>query len=305
MFDLMHVDFDMSNERDPNLYFHTPGPWNLNATRPVHCPLGQIVYAGTKWNSQATYAHAPPPDYLRPTPHYLLVLTLEGTADYTDDTGVRGVLQPGTLMWAAPGVNQGYGPQAGERWSELFLWFNGPLFDSWQAAGYPGNRTRLLNLTPQPYWVDRLRRIIQPPAEAPAESPLARLCHFQQWLADALQFEESRHQTAETLQWQETAIRKLAAGNLSSPTLEQIAADLGMSYSAFRKRFVQMTGKSPGEYRADEIVLRACSLLLETNHTLALIADDLGFHDAFHFSRRFKQVVGMSPKDFRRQHSTR
>src|SRR5205085_11114040 len=102
-----------------------------------------------------------------------------------------------------------------------------------------------------------------------------------------------------TLQWRESAENKLASGKLGMPSLTQIAAELGMSYSAFRKRFVQVTGKSPGEYRADEIVRRACLKLLEAHDTLAMIADDLGFHDAFHLSRRFKQVVGMSPQDFR------
>ena len=305
MSDLIHVDFDMASQSDPNLYFSTPGPWSLNVTRPVHCSLGQIVYAGTKWASLATYAHAPPPHYLRPTPHYLLVFTLEGEADYMDDTGVRAVLQPGSLVWARPDVNQSYGPRPGVRWSELFLWFNGPMFDTWRAAGFPRERTLLLKLSPLNYWVDRLRQILQPSTEARPESDTARLCRFQQWLADAMQFEEARNQTAESLQWREEAERRLVSGNLSSPMLQEIAEDLGMSYSAFRKRFVQMTGKSPGEYRSEEIAVRACTQLLETSHTLAQIAEDLGFHDAFHFSRRFKQVVGMSPKSFRLQHSTR
>ena len=295
----------MSNEADPNLYFSTPGPWNVNVTRPIHSPLGQIVYAGTKWGSQATYAHAPPPKFMRPTPHFLLVLTLEGKANYMDETGLRCTLQPGSLVWAVPCVNQSYGPKRGERWSELFLWFRGPLFDAWQGSGFPGERSRHLELNPLNYWTDRLRRILQPSPEAPAESDLARICHFQQWLADALQFEDKRTQTTETLQWRERAEEKLRTGRLTDPSLEEIARSMGMSYSAFRKRFVQMTGKSPGEYRADEIVLRACSLLLETNHNLATIAADLGFHDAFHLSKRFKQVVGMSPQDFRRQNRGR
>jgi AraC-like DNA-binding protein len=295
----------MGDEADPNLYFSTPGPWNVNATRPVHSSLGQIVYAGTKWGSQATYAHAPPPKFMRPTPHFLLVLTLEGKASYMDETGLRCTLQTGSLIWAAPGVNQSYGPKRGERWSELFLWFRGPLFDAWQGGGFPGARSRHLELNPLNYWTDRLRRIIEPSPEAPVESDLARICQFQQWLADALQFEDKRTETTETLQWRERAEQKLRTGRLTDPSLEEIARSMGMSYSAFRKRFVQMTGKSPGEYRADEIVLRACSLLLETSHKLAAIAADLGFHDAFHLSKRFKQVVGMSPQDFRRQNRGR
>ena len=100
--------------------------------------MGRIIYAGTKWNSRATYAHAPPPDFMRPAPHFLVVYTLEGEADYADSTGVKTVLRRGSLLWTRPGVRQSYGPRQGQCWSELFLWFTGPLFDTWQTQGFPG-----------------------------------------------------------------------------------------------------------------------------------------------------------------------
>jgi AraC-like DNA-binding protein len=74
-----------------------------------------------------------------------------------------------------------------------------------------------------------------------------------------------------------------------------------MSYTLFRKRFLELTGATPSQYRTVEIIRRACGRLLETDDPLYQIAADLGFHDPFHFSRRFKQVVGLSPSDFRRQ----
>lgn len=64
-------------------------------------------------------------------------------------------------------------------------------------------------------------------------------------------------------------------------TFLDINGSFGMSNSAFRKHLLEATGKSPGQYRADEIVLRACAPLLQTNDILAAIAADLGRHDAF------------------------
>ncbi len=290
----------MDNTQDRNLYFSTRGPFTIHAPQPVCCPLGQIVYAGTKWNSQATYGHAPPPDYLRATPHHLLIYTLEGEADYVDDTGVRTILRKGTLVWTRPGVYQSYGPRNGSRWSEFFLWFNGPIFDTWQAQGFPGKKSRLFHLEPLDYWMGRLRDIVQPPETASAESPLVRLCGLQQILAEAIQIQEAGQHTAENTLWCKTACHQLTVGNLTSPSLHDIAKSLHMSYTLFRKRFLRMTGKTPGQYRGDEIIRRACTLLLETDHPMSQIADTLGFHDQFHFSRRFKLRVGLSPKDFRR-----
>lgn len=291
----------MDNSRDPNLYFSTPGPFTVHAAQPVVCPLGQIIYAGTKWNSLATYAHAPPPDYFRPTPHFLLVYTLEGEADYVDSTGVKTVLRKGTLVWARPGVNQSYGPRPGVRWSEFFMWFSGPLFDTWQQQGFPGERTRLLTLEPQEHWIKRLCALVQPSQGFLAESPLVRLCHLQQILAEALQIEEMGRHSTDLLAWRETACRRLAEGTITTPSLPEIAASMRVSYTLFRKRFLQLTGTTPSEYRTGEIIRRACHRLLETDDSLEEIAVELGFYDAFHFSRRFKQVVGFPPRDFRRQ----
>jgi AraC-like DNA-binding protein len=291
----------MDNSADPNLYFSTTGPFTVSAAQPVVSPLGQIIYAGTKWNSRATYAHAPPPDFMRPTPHYLLVYTLEGEADYVDSTGLRGVLKKGSLVWAKPGVSQSYGPQPGSRWSEFFMWFSGPMFDTWQAQGFPGERSRMLTLEPLEYWSNRFCHLVQPSPAAPKESPLLRICHLQQMLAEALQIEEFSRHTSDMLAWRQEACSRLAEGTLTSPSLAKIAASMHVSYSAFRKRFLQLTGMTPSRYRSEEIIRHACRRLLETNDPVYRIAADLGFHDAFHFSRRFKIILGLSPRAFRQQ----
>jgi AraC-like DNA-binding protein len=289
----------MDNANDPNLYFSTPGPFTVHALQPVVCPLGQIIYAGTKWNSRATYAHAAPPDFMRPTPHFLLVYTLEGEANYVDDTGAKAVLRPGTLVWARPGVNQSYGPKPGMRWSEFFMWFGGPLFDTWHTHGLPGAKSRLLTLEPLDFWIKRFRDLVEP--STPPKNPLVQLCHLQQILAEAIRIEELGPGMAAMTVWRETACARLAEGTLTSPPLPKIAAAMHMSYTLFRKRFSQLTGTTPSQYRTAEIINQACRQLLETDKPLYNIAAELGFHDAFHFSRRFKQVVGFSPSDFRRQ----
>lgn len=286
---------------DRNLYFSTSGPVTINAFQPVTSPLGTIVYAGTKWNSQATYAHAAPPDYLRPTPHYLLVYTLEGEADYFDDTGIKTVMGVGSLMWAAPGVNQSYGPRSAEPWSEFFMWFGGPLFDLWQASGYPGPQSRHLQLEPRDYWLSQFQELVAPVGASSAGAHLLRLGRLQQILATALQLQEQRCQSTESCVWRETAIKHLTSGTLNSPALEEVAGRLNVSYSLFRKKFLNLTGRTPGQYRAEWIMQQAGRRLVETSDSVGQIAEELGFYDQFHFSRRFKQVMGLAPADFRRQ----
>jgi AraC-like DNA-binding protein len=130
---------------------------------------------------------------------------------------------------------------------------------------------------------------------------LVQLCRLQQILADAVQIEEVGRRTAAATVWRETVCSRLADGTLTSPSLQDVAASMHISYTLFRKRFLELTGTTPSQYRTAEIIRRACRRLLETDDSLSTIAADLGFHDAFHFSRRFKQVLGLSPSSFRRQ----
>ena len=49
----------------------------------------------------------------------------------------------------------------------------------------------------------------------------------------------------------------------------------------------------------------AATLLVDPTLTLATIAERCGFCDAFLFSKRFKQIVGMSPAEFRKRSAGR
>jgi AraC-like DNA-binding protein len=81
--------------------------------------------------------------------------------------------------------------------------------------------------------------------------------------------------------------------------LKDLARELNMSYERFRKLFKQFVGHSPGEFRILRRIDRAKTLLLK-QYTVAEIANELGYPDAFSFSKQFKRYTGMSPTQFRR-----
>jgi AraC-like DNA-binding protein len=83
--------------------------------------------------------------------------------------------------------------------------------------------------------------------------------------------------------------------------VEAVARKLGMSYAGFRKRFVRLGGVSPAKFQMQSVIERACELIHRRGPTNRELAGRLGFCDEFHFSRRFKQIVGLSPREFRQQ----
>ncbi len=74
-----------------------------------------------------------------------------------------------------------------------------------------------------------------------------------------------------------------------------------MSYESFRKRFTRVVGQPPARYRMARLMDRACELMQAGRALDKEIAGSLGFCDHFHCSRRFKQIVGESPRQFRQR----
>ncbi|MEI6350679.1 MAG: helix-turn-helix transcriptional regulator [Verrucomicrobiota bacterium] len=87
--------------------------------------------------------------------------------------------------------------------------------------------------------------------------------------------------------------------------LRELAGAFWLSFESFRKKFTQIMGMSPMRYRTARAVDRASELLFAKEMSGKEIARQLGFFDEYHFSKRFKQITGHSPSDFRhRMHPT-
>ena len=83
------------------------------------------------------------------------------------------------------------------------------------------------------------------------------------------------------------------------------AAELGMSESRFSRFFRRATGNTFTDFVNRVRISRACQLLMDTEQTVNTICFDVGFNNVANFNRRFLEIKGMTPTDFRRQSLTR
>lgn len=90
--------------------------------------------------------------------------------------------------------------------------------------------------------------------------------------------------------------------HLAEPlNLHTVAAAVGVNASYFSARFKKETGQTLTEYILQERMRLAVNLLPTTRLQVQTIAQYCGFLDVNYFSRLFRQSVGVSPTEYRRQ----
>lgn len=82
-------------------------------------------------------------------------------------------------------------------------------------------------------------------------------------------------------------------------SIEDIAATCGLNRSYFGKIFHETTGKSPQEFLISYRMTKAAELLKLTELSIANIGNAVGYPNQLHFSRAFKNVYGISPRQWR------
>ena len=87
--------------------------------------------------------------------------------------------------------------------------------------------------------------------------------------------------------------------------LEDIANELNMGYSKFRRLFKNYTGISPGKFQLQHRIARASQLLQYSELSIAEVAYRCGFDTPQYFTRIYKRKTGTSPSKYRRQFGSR
>ncbi len=84
-------------------------------------------------------------------------------------------------------------------------------------------------------------------------------------------------------------------------TLDEIAKAAYMSVSRFAHLFKEQTGQSPIDYLIGIRINHAKRLLITTDSSCAQICYSVGFNNQSYFTRTFKRLSGMTPRQFRQE----
>lgn len=99
----------------------------------------------------------------------------------------------------------------------------------------------------------------------------------------------------------ETAVANYVIANISNPiTLDDLCDALYMSKSNLCFRFKNETGKTVLQFVQEKKIEECKKLLVDSNKSIATISLYLGFSSQAHLSKAFKDLVGQSPIQYRK-----
>ena len=260
--------------------------------RSIDSALGRVSMAGIIKQGQGV-----PFTNMRVFGRYALVYVLAGSGRYTDVNGVESRILPGHAITVYPEIGHAYGPGPGETWDEIYIVFDGPVFDLWRRQGLLNSASPIQRLEPVEYWFRRIESV----PETSKQSALRTILRLQELLTEIHDYQQAARLDEADRVWLSKAKWLLEReGPLEEFDLEEVAGEMGISYVGFRKKFSRLASVSPAKFHMKAVMDRACDLIRQEGPTNRELAHRLGFADEFHFSKRFKQVVGLSPSEFRK-----
>ena len=263
---------------------------------PIMSNLGRILHAGSLQNTRSI-----DPKSMRILGEYALVLILSGTACYKDAKGTKRVLEAGNAIIVFPDLAHAYGPYQTNDWSHTYAIFNGPQFELLKKTGVLDSDKPIWQLDSIGYWNQRIEECLSSASQTTPTQSLKFLGQFTQLLI------EMKTQDLEAKIDRAASRIDMATKLLSGPvdrmwiSPEEAARRAGLSYESFRKRFASARGIAPAKFQTQKRIEFAQAAIYQGTRTFQELADELGFCDAFHFSKTFKRLTGESPTEFRQK----
>lgn len=110
---------------------------------------------------------------------------------------------------------------------------------------------------------------------------------------------EKQHSTQEQNRHVTKVVRYMYKHIYENLTLEEIAEEFELSKSYLNAIFQKYTRHSPVDFFINLKMKEACKILRSSDLYIYQVAQKLGYADQYYFSRIFKKVVGISPKEYK------
>jgi AraC-like DNA-binding protein len=239
---------------------------------------------------------APAGGYYRTTPRYFeyysISYLIEGDGKFWYPPDHELAVKPGQGIIISPGFVNRYGGDR-DKYFEDSICFAGPVADLLYRSGvirdgiYEMGQGR------------RLRPIMKLAADPAVDSQLNANFALQRLLFDIYNENKARGRKDSPLV--DKLIETMKQQIHRWWTVEEMADFCGLSDDQFRRIFEKQTGMLPKIYLDRLKLQKAAEMLTGSELSVAAVAAELGYVDQYHFSRRFKSIMGFPPNRYRKE----
>jgi len=283
----------LANERDAQ--------WGLTVTTIGYEEIAPGDSYPTKGHADGYYFEL---DKGRVLNEYQLLYNPEGEGVFHSEHVKEARLHEGDMFLLFPGEWHSYHPLDDRGWKSYWIGFKGHNMDDRVKAGFLSPEKPIYHIG----FSDSIVRLYKQAYEAAIDEA----AYSQQLMAGIVNhligMMYSLERNIQLMSRSQAHVDMINRARLrireqleSSLTIQEVAEDMGVSYSNFRKLFKEFTGISPATYQQDLRLQRAKELLSTTDMSIKEIAYRLNFESPDYFSAKFKIKTGRRPSELRNQ----
>lgn len=232
---------------------------------------------------------------------YQMLYLVEGEGVFTSEHIKEQKIKSGDIFLLFPGEWHSYHPAENSKWKSYWIGYKGKNMDDRVKYGFMSPEKPI-------YHVGYSAEIIQL-YDSAMKAAKEEAAYSQQRLAGivnnliGVMYSKERNiilnrdrNKVDIINKTRLIIREKLESRI---TIQEIAEQMGMGYSNFRKLFKEFTGVSPALYQQELRLQKAKELLSTTNTSIKEIAYQLNFDSPDYFSSKFKMKVGCKPSEYR------
>jgi AraC-like DNA-binding protein len=233
---------------------------------------------------------------------YQILYIIKGRGVFESEYTTLRKIQPGDAFILFPGVWHRFKSDKSTGWDEFWVEFNGDLIKHYRNNDFLNPKNPIIKVGILENIVENYFNIIDLiKDEKPGFQYLAsgNLMTIMGQIFASIKYQPFEGKQIEN----QIKQAKLAIYENMNTTISQedLAKNVGLGYSLYRKKFKEYTGISPAQYQIHLRIHKAKVLLTSTNQPLKEIALNVGFDSSNYFYRLFKQKTGLTPSDYRKK----
>ncbi|GCB37147.1 AraC family transcriptional regulator [Bacteroides faecalis] len=231
---------------------------------------------------------------------YQLVYITQGSGYFSSQSCKKRKIYGGTMILLFPGEWHNYYPDKDTGWDEYWVGFRGSYMDQQVERGFFSKKEPLhqirLSATVVGLYEDILKLAVQ--EKSGYQQIISGIVMH---ILGAVYYKEKNNSFSnvdviDKINQARIIIKQTLEESLNP---EDLATQLGLGYSWFRRVFKEYTGVSPVQYQLQQKMIQAKEYLNDPSSTIASIAYRLGFETVGQFSTFFRKREGVSPTKFR------